>query len=102
MKREGLDRTAAQARIQQKDRDRQRFLMTAHHRNADDAHLYDLIANTGVLDLDSVVELIVLGLERKAGRLSTPAEELGPAAGLGLYPQPPADFASAAGEKATE
>jgi cytidylate kinase len=98
MKREGIDRAAAQTRIQQKDRDRQRFLMTAHHRNAEDAHLYDLVANTGVLDLDSVVEMIVLGIERKATRLSTPSEELGPVDGLGLYPEPPADFASAAGE----
>ena len=101
MKREGLDRAASQARIQQKDRDRLRFLMTEHHRNAEDAHLYDLVVNTGVLDLDSAVELIVVGLALKAARLSTPAEELGPVAGLGLYPQPPADFASV-GENAKE
>jgi cytidylate kinase len=98
MKREGLDRAAAQARIQQKDRDRLRFLMTAHHRNAEDAHLYDIVVNTGVLDLDSVVEMLVAAIERKAARLSTPAGELGPAAGLDRYPEPPGDFASAGGE----
>src|SRR5438067_335035 len=94
MQREGLERASAQARIQQKDRDRLRFLMTEHHQNAEDAHLYDLVVNTGVLDLDSVVDLLVVGLERKAGQLSTPAEKLGPAAALGRYPEPPGDFSS--------
>jgi cytidylate kinase len=97
MQREGLNHGAAQARIQAKDRDRARFLATEHQHRPDDAHLYDLIVNTGVLDLDSVVDLLVRALERKAQRLATPADELGPGAGLGPYPQAPGNFAAAGG-----
>jgi len=102
MQREGLDRAAAQARIQQKDRDRLHFLMTEHHQNAEDAHLYDFVVNTGVLDLDSVADLLVSGLEHKARQLSKPAEALGPAAGLGRYPEPPGNFSSPTEEKAAQ
>jgi len=92
MQREGLDRAAAQARIQLKDRDRTYFLSSEHHQNPQDAHLYDLVVNTGVLDLDSVVDLLALALERKAARLAAPAEELGPGAGLPRYPEAPGNF----------
>lgn len=92
MQRERMDRAAAQARIQHKDRDRLRFLAAEHHLNPSDAHLYDVTVNTDVLDLDSIVELLALVLERKAKRLSVPAEELGPKAGLQHYTEPPADF----------
>jgi cytidylate kinase len=66
--------------------------MTVHEEDPADAHLYDLVANTGVLDLDSVVDLLLLAQERKAVRLAIPAEELGPGVGLQPYPQPPASF----------
>jgi CMP/dCMP kinase len=92
MRREGLVRGAAQDRIQLKDRDRSRFLIAEHHQNPQDAHLYDLIVNTSVLDLDSVVDLVALALERKGAKLSTPAEELGPGAGMARYPEPPGNF----------
>jgi cytidylate kinase len=62
------------------------------HRRPDDPNLYDLVINSAVLDLDSIVDLICLALEDKASRLSVPAEELGPAAGLAAYPGRPADF----------
>ena len=93
--REGGDHAAAQARIQSKDRDRARFLIAEHHRSPEDAHLYDLIVNTGVLDLDSVVDLVVLALERKARQVTTPVDALGPGAGLGRYPQAPGNFVPA-------
>lgn len=92
MRREGLDRAAAQERIQLKDRDRIRYLQAQHQRHPADAHLYDLVVNTAILDLDSLVEIIVLALERKALRLATPAAELGPAAGMARYPGQPGDF----------
>src|SRR6266516_3065451 len=57
-----------------------------------DPHLYDLVLNTGILDLESAVEVIALVLERKALRLSLPAWELGPAVGLPRYPGQPEDF----------
>ncbi|MEO8286867.1 MAG: cytidylate kinase-like family protein [Chloroflexota bacterium] len=98
MQREGLDRPSAQTRIHLKDRDRAQYLMSEHRQNPADAHLYDILVNTGVLDLDSVVDLLALALERKATRLSTPVEELGPGAGLPLYPEPPGNFNSTLAE----
>ncbi len=92
MRREGLDEAAAHARIQHKDRDRIRYLQAFHHQHPADPHLYDLVINTSLLDLESAVDLIILALERKAARLSTPVEQLGPAAGLAPYPGQPADF----------
>lgn len=86
MRREGLTRAAAQARIQLKDRDRGRYLQAAFHINPADAELYDLTVNTAVLDLDATVDLIELALTRKARRLDASSTALGPAAGMGAYP----------------
>jgi cytidylate kinase len=91
-RREGLDEAAARARAQTKDRARTRYMQTQYHCQHDDPHLYDLVVNTGVLDLDSAVDLIALALARKASRLSVPVAELGPAAGLARYAGQPADF----------
>jgi cytidylate kinase len=92
MQREGLDRVTAQARIHAKDHDRARFLLAEHHQNPTEVHLYDLVVNTGVLDLDSVVDLLVLALQRKATCLDVPPEKLGPAAGMARYAEPPGSF----------
>ncbi len=92
MRRERRDEAAARARILQKDEERRRYLQTFYQRQPSDAHLYDIILNTGVLDLDSAVDLIYLALERKARRLAVPAQELGPVAGLARYPGQPEDF----------
>jgi cytidylate kinase len=92
MRREGLSQAAAQERIQLKDRDRLRYLQAAHNLRPDDAHLYDLVVNTAVLDLESAVELVLLALQKKAVRLAVPKEALGPAAGLAAYPGQPADL----------
>jgi cytidylate kinase len=91
-RREGLDLDAAHKRIQAKDRARTRYMKTQYHCNHEDPHLYDLVIDTAVLDLDSAVDLICLAVERKASRLSVPAEELGPASGLTAYPGKAADF----------
>lgn len=90
--REGLDRAAAQSRIQEKDAERARYLDRFYHRRPSDPHLYDLVLNTGILDLESAVDVIMLVLERKAHHLSAAPEELGPAAGLSRYPGQPEDF----------
>jgi cytidylate kinase len=90
--REGLDAAAARTRVQEKDRARDRNMQSQFHRKADDPHLYDLVINTAVLDLDRVVDLICQALEDKASRLGVPKEQLGPAAGLAAYPTKPADF----------
>lgn len=92
MRREALKKEDARSRIQLKDRDRQRYLQSEYHHRPDEAQLYDLIINTGVLDLNSAVNLIVQALEYKAARLPVPEEQLGPAAGLSRYPGHPGDI----------
>lgn len=92
MQREGLDQNAARARIQLKDRDRTRYLQVEHNKDPGDPNLYDLVVNTNILDLDSVVDLLSFALERKAGRVSTPTGELGPGVGQPRYPGQPGDF----------
>ena len=94
-RREGPDLDAARRRVQAKDRARTRYMKTQYHCQHEDPHLYDLVIDTAVLDLDSAVDLICLAVERKASRLSLSVEELGPAAGLAPYPDKPADFRSA-------
>jgi cytidylate kinase len=91
MSREGLAREAAHARILKKDQERARYLETFYHRHPGDPHLYDLVLNTGILDLESAVEVIAIVLARKARRLSAPLEGLGPAVGLPPYPDLPKD-----------
>jgi cytidylate kinase len=91
MRREKLDHPAAAARIGHKDQDRVHFLQGVHQRNPTDAHLYDLVVNTGAIPLDQVVDLLVGALEGKARVLALPEAERGPGTGLGSYPQPPAD-----------
>ena len=92
MRREEPNRDAARTRVQEKDRARDRNMQTQFHQKPDSPDLYDLVVNTAVLDLDRIVDLICLALEDKASRLSVPAEELGPAAGLAPYAGRPADF----------
>jgi len=100
MRREGLDRAAAQRRIETKERDRANFLISEHRKNPADARLYDLVASTGVLHLNSVVDLVMLALDRKARVLEMPAEALGPGAGVGAYPEPPGDIRPASDAEA--
>lgn len=92
MRREGLERAQAQARIQMKDRDRLRYMQATHHVNPADPLLYDLTINTAVLELDAAVDLIALALERKARRLAAPEGEFGPATGMAPYAGQPADL----------
>lgn len=92
MQRENLNEAAARARIDHKDQERRHAFKELHHCNSDDAHFYDLVINTGVLELQSAVDLILFALERKAQRLSLPTTELGPGAGLTRYPGRPGDI----------
>jgi len=91
-RREGLDTEAAHRRVQAKDQARTRYMQTQYQSQHEDPHLYDLVIDTAVLDLDSAVNLICLAVECKTSRLSVPVEELGPAAGLAPYPGKAADF----------
>jgi cytidylate kinase len=92
MQREGLDADAARERIQLKDRDRERYLQNEYHLRSDDPHLYDLVLNMSVLDLNGGVDLIAVALAHKAARLSIPTGQLGPVTGLSRYPGQPGDF----------
>ena len=102
MRREGLGEAAARARIQRKERARARYLQAHYRRRPDEAHLHDLVVNTGVLGLDDAVELLALALARKAARIAVPEEELGPAGGVGRYPGAPGDFSAPQGDVAPE
>lgn len=90
--REGLDYATAQKRIQAKDRDRANFLSNVHQHNPKDEHLYDLVVNTAVIDLDDMVELLCQALEKKARQINTPPEQLGPATGMSHYAGTPGNF----------
>lgn len=92
MQREGIDQAAAELRIKVKDHDRMRHLEAAYHRKPADAHLYDIVLNTSLLNLDSAVEIISLTLQHKARQLSVKTGQLGPAVGLPPYPDKPEDF----------
>jgi MFS transporter, DHA1 family, multidrug resistance protein len=91
MHREDRDQAAARARISRKDEERSRYLRTFYQRDPSDPHLYDVIVNTAILDLDSAVDVIALALERKARCLARPEAEFGPMAGLARYPGSPED-----------
>ncbi len=92
MQREGLVHHAAEARIHAKDHDRRRYLEDEYHQKPEDAHLYDLVLNTSLLDLDSAVEVICFTLQQKAKGLTKKTGDLGPAVGLTRYPGQPEDF----------
>jgi cytidylate kinase len=92
MQREGVDYQSAESRIYMKDHDRARYLQMGYHQKPADAHLYDIVLNTSILDLESAVEIICLTLQQKAKGLFTKTGELGPAAGLSQYPGQPEDF----------
>ena len=102
MRREGLSREDAQARVNYKDNGRVRYLQTQYHQNPSDPLLYDLVINTAVLSLDNAMQLIISALEQKAGRLSVPSTELGPGAGLPQYPGRTEDFRVSTGDTQAE
>ena len=82
MQREGVDYHTAESRIHAKDRDRARHLQREYHQKLEDGHLYDLVVNTSLLDLESAVEIICFTLQQKVKRLSAKTHE----PGLPQYP----------------
>ena len=96
MQREGVDRHTAESRIHRKDHERASYLEREYHHKPDDAHLYDLVLNTSLLDLESAVDIICFTLEQQAKGLAKTTGELGPATGLAHYPAQPEDFPSLA------
>lgn len=91
-RREGLSPQQARDRVNRKDQDRNKSLQSRFHRHPDEASLYDLTVNTGVLTLGDAVDLIRDALERKGRRLAQPESELGPAAGMRPYEGQPGDM----------
>src|SRR3989442_4579374 len=92
MQREGVDRHTAEARIHRKEHERASYLEREYQHHLDDAHLYDLVLNTSLLDLESAVDIICFTLQQKAKGLATKTSELGPAIGVSQYPGQPEDF----------
>jgi len=92
MQREGVDHHAATSRIHTKDHERASYLEREYHHHPDEAHLYDLVLNTSLLDLESAVDIICFTLQQKAKGLATKTSELGPAIGVSQYPGQPEDF----------
>jgi CMP/dCMP kinase len=92
MQREGVDRHTATSRIHTKDHERAAQMEREYHHHPDEAHLYDLVLNTSLLDLESAVDIICFTLQQKAKGLGTKTNELGPAIGVSQYPGQPEDF----------
>jgi CMP/dCMP kinase len=91
---EGVDHHTAVSRIHRKDHDRARYLQMGYHHKPEDAHLYDIVLNTSLLDLESAVQVICFTLHEIAKGLVTKTSELGPAVGLSGYPAQPQGFRS--------
>ena len=96
MRREGLDRHSAEARIRRKEHERARYLERQSRHKAEEAQLYDLVLKTSRLDLESAVDLICSSLYEIAKGLVTKMDELGPATKRSRSPAPAADVRPAA------
>jgi CMP/dCMP kinase len=92
MRREGLDRHAAEVRIHHKDHERASYLEREYHHRPDESYLYDIVLNTSRLDLESAVNVIMFTVHEIDVGLPTKTAESGPATGLARYPTPPGDF----------
>lgn len=92
MRREGVDRHTAEARIHRKDHERASSLEREYHHRPDEAQLYDLVLNTSRLDLESAVDIICFTLHQIGTGQTSRTGEPGPATGLARYPVPPAEF----------
>src|SRR5258708_39563022 len=66
MQREGVVHHAAESRTRMKDLSRAKYLQMEYHQKPEDMHLYDIVLNTSLLDLESAVEVICLTLQQKA------------------------------------
>ena len=69
-----------------------KHLEVEYDRKPQEAHLYDIVLNISLLDLDSAVEVICFMLQQKVKLLSVKTDELGPSVGLSPYPGQPVDF----------
>ena len=92
MRREGLDRHAAEVRIHHKEHERASYLEREYHHRPDESYLYDLVVNTSRLDLESAVNVIRFTVDEITVELATKTGESEPATGLAHYPTPPEDF----------
>ena len=63
MRTEGLPEREARARIEKTDHGRKEFVQRYFHHNIDDAHLYDMVLNTGRFGIDAVVAIILDALK---------------------------------------
>lgn len=92
VRREGVDRKAAAARIRKIEHERTRYLEAEYHSKPEEAHLYDLVLNTASLDPASATNVICLALNHKARGLGAQAGQRGYSAGTPRSPGRPRDF----------
>src|SRR5258708_23111282 len=78
MQREGVDRHTAESRIHRKDHERASYLEREYHQQPDDVHLYDIVLNTSLLDLESATRVICFALQQKAKGLAAKTGQFGP------------------------
>jgi cytidylate kinase len=86
MQREGLSREDAEARLHEKDSNRNRLLKTQYHESPDNPLLYDLVINTSTLSISHAVDMIVQALRAKAEQILAEEQYQGPGSGLSRYP----------------
>ncbi|MFQ5823169.1 MAG: AAA family ATPase [bacterium] len=67
MKFHGLDKIEAQKFIEKMDGNRLAFIRRNFHKEADDLAFFDLILNTGFIELDNAVKIIITALVNKLG-----------------------------------
>ncbi len=73
MENEGVDAESASRRIKDDDAARVAFIRKVYRREIDDPLGYDVVVNTGTLDIDLAVEVTLTALRRKLEAAPTPA-----------------------------
>jgi cytidylate kinase len=61
----GCDETSALAKIREADRGRHRYLKTRFSMDSEDAHLYDMVINTGRVSAETVAKTIALAMAQR-------------------------------------
>ncbi len=65
--REGISVKEATRQVREADRDRAAFIRQVYHRKIDDPIGYDLVLNTGTIDVETAAEAVIATMKRKLG-----------------------------------
>ena len=61
---------AAQAEVDQSDRDRKKFVSALFNAEIDDPHNYDMVINSALIDVEEIVEVAAQAVEGKMAKLT--------------------------------